>query len=84
MFLTHDASRTYTSEDWETMRRALEMASVILQRDPTTHEHADRLARCVMKLFDQGMRDTKLIAAKAAEHEASVSAIGYARESIAS
>jgi hypothetical protein len=62
---------TYSSEDWTTMQTAHEMASAILQRDPTTHEHADRLARCVMKLFDQGMRDAKEIATKAAEHEAS-------------
>ena len=83
MFGTID-NFTYTSEDWETMRRALEMASAILQRDPTTHEHAERLARCVMKLFDQGMRDAKQIAAAAVDQEASVSAIGDERDSIAS
>ena len=74
----------YTSEDWETRRRALEMASAILKRDPTTHENAERLARCIMKLFDQGMRDAKLMAAAAADQEASVSAIGDERDGIAS
>lgn len=75
---------TYSAEDWFTMQTAHQMASVLLQRDPTTHEHADRLARCVMKLFAQGIRDANEIAIKAAEHEASVSVIGDKRDSIAS
>jgi cation transport regulator ChaC len=50
---------TYSTEDWMTMQTAHMMASAILQRDPTTHENADRLARTVMKLFDQGMHDRR-------------------------
>ncbi|WP_271896352.1 hypothetical protein [Candidatus Phyllobacterium onerii] len=70
----------YSTEDWATMQTAHRMASAILNRDPTTHENAERLARCIMKLFDQGMRDAKDIALKAAEQEASVSAIGDERD----
>ena len=44
------------------MQIAHQMASAVLQRDPTTHEHADRLARIVMKLFEQGIRDAKTLA----------------------
>lgn len=68
---------TYTSKDWATMATAHEMASAMLLRDPRTHEHADRLARTVMKLFDRGLRDPKIIADQASEREASL--IGLAK-----
>ncbi|WP_271898686.1 hypothetical protein [Candidatus Phyllobacterium onerii] len=54
------------------MQTAHHMASAILQRDPTTHEHADRLAGIVMKLFNDGMLDVKAIARKAADLEAAI------------
>ncbi|MBB3234465.1 hypothetical protein [Phyllobacterium endophyticum] len=76
-------SLTYSNDDWMTMQTAHMMASAILQRDPTTHENADRLARMVMKLFDQGLRDPKEIAVAAADQETLVSAIGSQRDSIA-
>jgi hypothetical protein len=75
-------SLTYSTENWITMQTAHMMASAILQRDPTTHENAGRLAQTVMNLFDQGMRDPKLIAAAAADQKTLVSAIGQ-RGSIA-
>jgi hypothetical protein len=70
-------SLTYSTEDWT----AHMMASAILQRDPTTHENADRLARTVMKLFDQGMHDPKEVAAAAVDQEIAVSQIGSQRDS---
>jgi hypothetical protein len=70
---------TYSTEDWMTMQTAHMMASAILQRDPTTHENADRLARTVMKLFDQGMHDPKEVAATAVDQEIAVSQIGSQR-----
>jgi hypothetical protein len=63
---------TYNPEGLATMQRAHQMASAILRRDPTTHEHVDRLARIVMKLFDQGLRDVEAIARKAADEEAAI------------
>jgi hypothetical protein len=63
----------YTAEDWSTMQTAHQMASAVLQRDPTTHEHAERLARIVMKLFDQGIRDAKTLATQATDEETSIS-----------
>lgn len=66
---------TYNSEGLATMRTAHQMASAIIRRDPTTHEHADRLARIVMRLFDQGLRDVEAIARKAADKEAAICGI---------
>jgi hypothetical protein len=65
------------------MQTVHQMASAILQRDPTTHD-ADSIASIVMKFFDQDMREAKAIAAKAADEGATVSAIAAARESISS
>jgi hypothetical protein len=75
---------TYTSKDWTTMQRAHEMASAMLRRDTRNHEHADRLARTVMQLFDQGTRDAKLIAMSAVDQEAKISANGPLPDCIAS
>jgi hypothetical protein len=62
-------------EDVATMQTAHHMASAMLQRDPTTHEHANRLAHIVMKLFNDGKRDVKAIARKAADVEAAICGI---------
>lgn len=42
------------------MQTVHQMASAILQRDPTTHD-ADSIASIVMKFFDQDMREAKLL-----------------------
>ncbi|MBB3147657.1 hypothetical protein FHS21_004081 [Phyllobacterium trifolii] len=78
------ADRTYTSSDCATMSRAYEMAAAILQRDPRSHDPADRLGWTIMKLFDQGMRDAKLIATTAADKESKGCEIGTKRDSIGS
>jgi hypothetical protein len=62
-------------EGLATMQIAHQMASAILERDPTTHEHANRLAHIVMKLFSDGMRDVKAVARKAADLEAAICGI---------
>lgn len=72
---------TYTTEDWATMQSAHRMASEILKRDPATHENADRLARTIMKLFSQGIRDDRRLAVTAADQEALVSCIATKRAS---
>jgi len=74
----------YSTEDWRLMQRALAKASEALQRCPKSHENADRLARTVMKLFDQGLRDEMLIAAKAAEQEMKATNIASYRDSMVS
>jgi hypothetical protein len=48
------------------MQRAHAQASLMLQRCPYTDENANRIARIVMKLFDEGLRDETIIATKAA------------------
>ena len=78
------ADRTYNSSDCATMSRAYEMATVILRRDPRTHDPADRLGWTIMKLFDQGMRDAKLIATTAADKESKGCEIGTMRSSAGS
>lgn len=45
-----------------------------------TDENANRLARTVIKLFDQGLRDEEVIASKAAEQEKAVSDIARQRD----
>lgn len=59
----------YSPEEWDLMQRAHDKASEMLHRCPKTHENADRLARTVMKLFGQGLRDEDVIASKAASQE---------------
>jgi hypothetical protein len=83
--MLHLISRhTYTTEQWDLMQRAHAKASEMLGRCAHTHEHANRLARTVMKLFDQGLRDELLIAAKAVEHEITATNIARERASSAS
>ena len=76
---------TYSTEEWNCVQRVHVKASELLRRSPSVHEHADRLARTVMKLFDQGLRDEETIVSKAIIQEMLVSSIGLWREnSIAS
>jgi len=70
----------YSTEDWRLMQRALAKAFEVLQRCPKSHANADRLARTVMKLFDQGLRDEEAIVSKAVKQEELVSGIGQRRE----
>jgi hypothetical protein len=59
----------YSPDEWDLMQRAHDRASEMLHRGPKTHENADRLARTVMKLFGQGLRDEDILASKATNHE---------------
>lgn len=62
------------------MQRSHTKASEMLQRCAFTDENANRLARTVMNLFDQGLRDEEVIASRAAEQEAAVSDIAGERD----
>ena len=62
------------------MRRAHAKASKLLGRCRHTHEHANRLARIVMKLFDRGLRDADGLAWVAANQETVKSNIASERE----
>ncbi|EJN01633.1 hypothetical protein [Phyllobacterium sp. YR531] len=59
----------FTPHEWDMMDRAHETASNILGRDRRLHPDASRLARIVMTLFAQGLRDPDEIAALAADRE---------------
>ncbi len=50
------------------MESALLRASTTLQRGPS-HKYTDQLARRVMTLFDQGLRDDEVIASTAVYQE---------------
>jgi hypothetical protein len=65
----------YTPEGLAVLQNAHRLASEKLRRDPSIHEHADRLARIVLKLFNHGIRDVKAIAKKAADEEAAICGI---------
>lgn len=58
----------YSSEDWTLMEAALLNASRRLHRGPGD-KYADRLARRVMTLLDQGLRDENVIASVAVHQE---------------
>ncbi len=70
----------YSSEDWNLMQSALLRASKKLHRDQG-HEDTDRLARRVMALFDQGLRDAEVIASTAANQEILIAKIVSLRNS---
>jgi len=70
----------YSSEDWNLMQRALLKATQKLHR-AQGHEDTDRLARRVMTLFDQGLRDAEVIARTAANQEISIAKITSLRSS---
>ncbi|MEP7455021.1 hypothetical protein [Phyllobacterium sp. SB3] len=59
----------FTPHEWNIMDRAHETASNILGRDRRLHPNASRLARIVMTLFAQGLRDPDEIATLAADRE---------------
>lgn len=59
----------FTPHEWDIMDRAHETASTILGRDRRLHPDASRLARIVMTLFAQGLRDPEEIASLAADRE---------------
>ena len=70
MIHNHISDRsTYGEEDWHIIERAHIKACELLGQPPATYEHADRLARTIMRLFDQGSRDFQILAAIAAHHE---------------
>ncbi|PSH65334.1 hypothetical protein [Phyllobacterium sophorae] len=75
------SQHTYTTEQWDLMQRAHVKASEMLGRCSHSHEHANRLARTVMKLFDQGLRDDLIIAARAVEQEVTATRIASERDS---
>jgi hypothetical protein len=52
------------------MQGAHAKASVLLNRCPYSDIDANRIARTVMRLFDDGFRDENMIAAKAADLQA--------------
>ena len=70
----------YSSEDWILMHSALLNASKKLHRDQG-HENTDHLARRVMTLFDQGLRDAEVIALTAANQEILIAKIASLRSS---
>ena len=57
---------TYSEEDWCIMQKAHVKAWELLGQPSA---NADRMAKTVMKLFDAGERDFKVIAAMAAHRE---------------
>ncbi len=78
------SQHTYTTEQWNLMQRAHVKASEMLGRCSHTHEHANRLARTVMRLFDQGLRDDVIIAVMAVEQEMTKTGIANDNNSSAS
>ncbi len=64
----------YSSQDWSVMQTALLLASK--QFEPPNYPYADRLARRVMTLFDQGLHDAETLASAAAHQERLIAQIG--------
>ncbi len=57
-------SKFHSSADWIVMQRAHAKASALLSRCPYSDIRANQIARTVMRLFDDGLRDEDMIAAK--------------------
>ena len=74
----HFRNLIYYSEDWDVMESALLKATRKLHR-AQGHEDTDRLARRVMTLFDQGLRDAEIIARAAANQEMLIANIASLR-----
>lgn len=68
----------YSSQDWSVMQTALLLASN--QLEPPKYQYADRLARRVMMLFDQGLHDAGAIASAAVHQERLIAQIGFLRD----
>ena len=75
----HFRNIIYYSEDWDVMESALLKATSKLHR-AQDHEDTDRLARRVMTLFDQGLRDAEIIARAAANQEMLIANIASLRD----
>jgi hypothetical protein len=76
----HFRNVIYYSEDWNVMESALLKATGRLHRTQG-HEHTDRLARRVMTLFNEGLRDAEVIARAVANQEMLISNIASLRSS---
>ncbi len=61
--------RIFTTTDWETMQRAHNKASLLLDRCPKTDARCNELARVIMAIFESGVRDEDDLAAMAANRE---------------
>jgi hypothetical protein len=68
----------YSSQDWSVMQTALLLAAK--QFEPPDYPNADRLARRVRALFDQGLRDAETLASAAAHQEKLIAQIGLFRD----
>jgi hypothetical protein len=67
--LTTVAKNAYTEENWHIMSSAYEIAAFHLQRSTRADPNAERLAREVLRLFNDGNRDVNNIATLATERE---------------
>jgi hypothetical protein len=72
--LTTVAKNAYTEESWHIMSSAHEIPAFHLQRSTRTDPNAERLAREVMRLFNNGKRDVNNIASLAADSESTLEA----------
>jgi hypothetical protein len=68
----------YSSQDWNLMQHALLLASK--QLGPSKYPYADRLARRIMRLFDQGSHDAQAIASAAVHQERLIAQIALFRD----
>ena len=62
----------YSSYDWDIMSDAYALA--MQQIDRRGHADKDRLARCIMTLFDKGVREVGLLSSMAVHRQASLAA----------
>ncbi|CAN7677765.1 DUF4277 domain-containing protein [Phyllobacterium sp. LjRoot231] len=69
MSLHHFENPTYSEEDWCILEDAHIKACELLGQPPVSYKNEDRLARTIMKLFDEGVRDFEIIASIAAHRE---------------
>lgn len=59
----------YSEDDWCIMKNAHIMSCELLGQSPRSYEYNERLARSVMNLFNDGIRDYYVLALVAARRE---------------
>lgn len=67
-FRSAEYQGTYNPSELELLQQAYTQCCDLLERCPSTHEDKDRLARLVMRIFEECSHDPELAASRAAEH----------------
>ena len=66
-FRSAESQGTFNPTELKLLQQAYSRCCELLERCPSTHEDKDRLARLVMRIFEESNHDHELTALRAAE-----------------